>query len=114
MRNEPEVDYRRLWIPIVCFLVAGFAVLSESPYRNWVHSVVGVQSHGNSPKDYLAEQIATGVSAGSGLLLILLLAVFTSRDSWYWYLHGGLSGFDAAAETDRLRRRAPLGVLPPN
>ncbi len=84
MANDRQVGYRGLWIPIVCFAIAGLAILPESPYRNWVQSVVGVNGGDDSPQDFLAKQIAIGVSAGSGLLLIVLLAAFTCKRYWYW------------------------------
>jgi hypothetical protein len=84
MTADRKFDYTGSWIPLVCFLVSGLAVFPESPYRSWVQHVLGVPHQGDSPSWHLAKRVATGISAGSGLLLILVLTAFTWRESRYW------------------------------
>jgi len=88
MATIRKVDYKGLWIPVVCLLVSVLAVSPESPYRSWVQNVLGVPHHTDSPNWYLAKRVATGVSAGSGLLLIFLLAALTWKRWWYWTIMG--------------------------
>lgn len=71
MPNGRElVDYRGLWIPVVCLLIAFSAADRHSVYCRWVQHALGVEQAGESPKDYVVERIAIGVSALSALVLI--------------------------------------------
>jgi hypothetical protein len=88
MATDRNLNWKGLWIPVVCYLIFVVAILPESPYRSWVQNVLGVPHDSDSAKAYLAKRVANGVSAGSGLLLILLLAAFTWRRWWYWTFMG--------------------------
>jgi hypothetical protein len=88
MATGRKLDYKGWWMVPVCFLISGLAILPESPYRICVQNVLGVPHRVDSPELYLLERVATGLSAGSGLLLILVLAAFTGRRSWYWTFWG--------------------------
>jgi hypothetical protein len=88
MANRRELDYRGLWILVVCFLIAASAADRHSPYCRWVQRALGAEHVSNSPKDYVVERVAIGVSALSALFLILLLAAFTWRRTCYWTFMG--------------------------
>jgi hypothetical protein len=93
MTNRRELDYRGLWIPVVCFLIATSAANRHAPYCRWVQHALGVEHAGSSPKDYVVERVAIGVSALSALFLILLLAAFTWRRAWFWTFMGVFPAF---------------------
>jgi|GEM_PF-5392892 hypothetical protein len=93
MANRRELDYRGLWIPVVCFLIAASAANRHTPYCRWVQHALGAERVSDSPKDYVVERVAIGVSALSALLLILLLAAFTWRRAWYWTFTGVFPAF---------------------
>jgi hypothetical protein len=88
MANRREFDYRGLWIPVVCFLIAASAADRHSPYCRWVQHALGAERVSDSPKDYVVEKVAIGVSALSALFLILLLTAFNWRRAWYWTFMG--------------------------
>ena len=67
MANRRELDYRGLWIPVVCFLIAFSAADRHSVYCRWVQRALGAEHVSDSPKDYVVERVAIGVSALSAL-----------------------------------------------
>jgi hypothetical protein len=97
MTNWRKLDYRGAWIPPLCLLIAGLAVLPGSPYRLWVEHVLFGPQRGDSVMRYLRKDVATGVSALSGAVLILLLGAFTWKRWWYWVSFAFLPSWFALA-----------------
>jgi hypothetical protein len=75
---DRRLDFKGIWIPIVCFLIALKCSDPDTRFAAWLRSAIGATPD-ETGRNALILFVTMGVGAAIGLAVIFVIAVFTWR-----------------------------------